>query len=121
MSDHHDLLREMRAPTRELRRALPDVYAGFGQMHDAAFADGALSAKTKELVALSVAVVKGCEACIAYHARALAALGASDAEVAEAIGVTIVMDGGPAASGHGPAAFAAFREFAAAVPAVRTA
>jgi len=104
----------LRQPTLDLRRLLPGVYAGFGAMHDAAMVDGALTAKTKELVALGIAVTKGCEGCVAYHTKALARLGAAIEEVAEAIGVAIVMDGGPAASGHGPEALAAFREFCAA-------
>ncbi len=113
MTTSHELLRDLRMPTRDLRRAVPGVYAGFGEMHDAAFADGALPSRTKELVALVISVVKGCEACIAYHARAVATLGATEAEVAEALGVAVVMDGGPAASGYGPLAFRAFQEFAA--------
>lgn len=102
---------ELRTPVRDLRRMIPDVYAGFGALHDAAFAAGELDSKTKELMALGIAIVKGCEACIAHHAKAAARLGATEQEVAEVVGVAIVMDGGPAASGHGPKAFAAFREF----------
>ena len=108
----NEVVRDLREPTTALRRALPGVYRGFSAMHDAALADGALDTECKELIALAIAVVKGCSACIAYHARALAALGANAEEVAEAIGVTMVMDGGPAASGYGPEAYAAFMEFA---------
>jgi AhpD family alkylhydroperoxidase len=48
----------------------PKVWAGFGDLHRSAVADGALSAKVKELMALSIAVVKQCDGCIAYHAKA---------------------------------------------------
>ena len=41
---------------RELRRAIPDVYKGFAAFDAAAFADGALDTKTKELIALGVAL-----------------------------------------------------------------
>lgn len=103
---------ELREPTRELRRAIPDVWKGFGAMHDAAVADGALPGRVKELMALVVAVVKRCDGCIAYHARAAARQGASEQEVAEALGVALLMDGGTATV-YGPRAFAAFRELAA--------
>jgi len=104
-------LEKLRGPTRALRAVIPGVYKGFGQMHDAALADGALDRTTKELIALTIAVVKGCEGCIGYHAKALAKLGATREQVAEAIGVAVVMDGGPSSSGHGPEAYAAFCEF----------
>jgi AhpD family alkylhydroperoxidase len=95
---------------RELRRAVPDVYAGFRELHAAAFAPGALDGRTKELIALAIGVVEGCDGCIASHAQAAAKAGASRQEAAEAIGVTFLMNGGPATV-YGARAFAAFREF----------
>jgi len=95
----------------ELRRAVPEVYRGFGQLHHAAFSEGALDKRTKELIALAIAVVEGCDGCIASHARAAAQAGASRQEAAEAIGVTFMMHGGPATI-HGPRAYDAFCEFA---------
>ena len=96
---------------RELRRAIPDVYKGFRELHHAAFVDGALDTKTKELIALAIGVVEGCDGCIASHAEGAAKAGASTQEAAEAIGVTFLMKGGPATI-YGPRAYAAFREFA---------
>jgi AhpD family alkylhydroperoxidase len=94
---------------RELRRAVPEVYKGFQALHSAAFEAGALDSRTKELIALAIAVVEGCDGCIASHAQAAARAGATEQEAAEAIGVAILMRGGPATI-HGPRAFAAFRE-----------
>jgi AhpD family alkylhydroperoxidase len=102
---------ELREPSRALRRAIPEVYDGYRQMHAAAFAGGALDEKTKELIALAIAVSKECDGCIASHARGAVRTGATESEVAEALGVTIAMNGGPATV-YGPRAFAAFREFA---------
>jgi AhpD family alkylhydroperoxidase len=110
------VLRELSPLHRELRRAIPDVYQGFGELHHAAFAEGALTAKTKELIALAVSVVEGCDGCIASHAQAAARAGASRQEAAEAIGVAFLMKGGPA-SIYGPRAYSAFCEFADAVDA----
>ncbi|MFI6368175.1 carboxymuconolactone decarboxylase family protein [Nocardia sp. NPDC050630] len=101
---------ELRAPTRMLRRAIPDVYAGYKQLHDAALAAGVLDAKTKELIALAIAVSKECDGCIAAHAHAAVRNGATPAEAAEAIGVTFLMNGGPATV-YGARAYAAITEF----------
>ena len=110
------VLRELSPLHRQLRRAIPEVYAGFGALHDSAFADGALEVKTKELIALAIGVVEGCDGCIASHAQAAARSGATRQEVAEAIGVTFLMKGGPATI-HGPRAYDAFCEFATAIEA----
>lgn len=96
---------------RELRRAIPDVYKGFGELHKSAFAPGALDGKMKELIALAIGVVEGCDGCIASHAQAAVRAGATRQEAAEAIGVTFLMHGGPATI-HGPRAYDAFCEFA---------
>ncbi len=74
-------------------------------------ADGALSSRTKELMALVVAVVKQCDGCIAYHAKAAARQGATPEEVSEALSVALLMDGG-SATVYGPRAWAAYQEFA---------
>lgn len=108
---HNEILDELRQPVRDLRDQIPAVFGGFAALSSAAFADGALDAKTKELIALAIAVVKQCDGCIASHARGAARRGATAEEVAEALGVAIVMDGGPGTV-HAPRAFEAFREFA---------
>jgi AhpD family alkylhydroperoxidase len=60
---------------------------------------------------LAIAVSKQCDGCIASHARGAAKAGATEAEVAEMLGVTILMNGGPGTV-YGPRALAAFKEFA---------
>jgi AhpD family alkylhydroperoxidase len=96
---------------RQLRRAIPDAYRGFGELHKAAFADGALPTRMKELIAVAIAVTDGCDGCIASHAQAAARAGATKQEAAEAIGVTFLMKGGPATI-YGPRAYDAFCDFA---------
>ncbi|HET9646862.1 MAG TPA: carboxymuconolactone decarboxylase family protein [Microlunatus sp.] len=100
----------LRVPTRELRHAIPEVYGGYKELHDAALAPGALDSKMKELIALAIAVSKECDGCIAAHAHAAVRHGASPQEAAEAIGVTFLMNGGPATV-YGARAYAAFVEF----------
>ena len=95
---------------RELRRAIPDVYKGFAELHHAAFAPGVLDTRTKELIAVAIAVMEQCDGCIASHTRGAVKAGATKQEAAEAIGVTYLMGGGPATI-YGPRAYAAFCEF----------
>jgi AhpD family alkylhydroperoxidase len=111
MTHFTEVLEELREPTRSLRRAAPQTWAAFAELHRAAVADGALSSRTKELMALVVAVVKQCDGCIASHAKAAARQGATPEEVSEALGVALLMDGG-SATVYGPRAWAAYQEFA---------
>lgn len=106
-----DTINDLRGPTRELRKAAPDAWAGFGALHQAAVADGVVPAKTKELVALAIAVTQHCDGCVAYHARGAVQRGATREEAAEILGVALLMAGGPA-SVWAPRALAAFDEFA---------
>jgi AhpD family alkylhydroperoxidase len=111
MAHSTDVIDDLKDPTRDLAQAIPEVWSGFTRLHKAAVADGALPAKVKELMALAIAVVKHCDGCIAYHAKAAARRGATAEEVAEALGVALLMDGGTA-SVYGPRAWAAYGEFA---------
>ena len=68
-------------------------------MRRAVMVDGALSAKVKELIAVAIAATRECDGCIASHTRGAAHHYASEAEVAEAIGVVVLMNGGPGTVG----------------------
>jgi AhpD family alkylhydroperoxidase len=109
--EFHSVVADLRQPTRDLRHAIPDTWAGFGELHQHAVADGVLSAKVKQLMALVVGVVQHCDGCVAYHAAGAARQGATEDEVAEALGVALLMGGGPC-SVWAPRALAAFQEFA---------
>lgn len=108
---HKEVLDTLRGPTRELSKLIPGVYDGYRGLGTAAMSAGSLDAKTKELIALAIAVAKQCDGCIASHARGAARSGATAAEVAEALGVAILMNGGPGTV-YAPRAFEAFQEFA---------
>ena len=107
---HKEILDRLVEPTKQLHDHIPSVFEGYRAQHRAAFGDGTLDAKTKELIALAIAVAKQCDGCIASHARAAARRGATADEVAEALGVAIMMDGGPGMV-YAPRAFEAFLEF----------
>ena len=111
MAHYSNVIDELKEPTRSLSEMIPETWRGFSEMHRSAVADGALPARVKEAMALAIAVVKQCDGCIAYHAKAAARRGATPQEVAEALGVALLMDGGTA-SVYGPRAWDAYREFA---------
>lgn len=106
-----DVLDALRPQARELRREIPEVYKGFVDLHGASLGDGALSAAMKELIALAIGIAQRCDGCIASHASGAAMRGATREQVAEAIGVAILMAGGPATV-YGPRAYEAFCDFA---------
>jgi AhpD family alkylhydroperoxidase len=80
----------------ELGRELPGPMSGFARLHRQATAEGALSSSVKEMMALAISIVVGCEGCIAYHVYDAVEAGASRDELLEAIGVAVLMGGGPA-------------------------
>jgi len=106
----HQIQEDLRAPYDALREAIPGVMAASSALTREAMADGVLTAKTKELIALAISITSGCDGCIAAHARGAARRGATTEEVTEMIGVAISMNGGPGTV-WGPRALAAFREF----------
>jgi len=75
---------------------LPRQMEAFTQLHKSATADGALSRRAKELIALGVAMTQNCDGCIAYHVKDALEAGASAEEIVETIGVVVMMGGGPA-------------------------
>jgi AhpD family alkylhydroperoxidase len=115
MEHFHQVQEDLRGPWRELRQAIPDVITARAALSSAVMSEGALPARTKELIALSIAVTRECDGCIAAHARGAVRRGASREEVAEMIGVAISMNGGPATV-WGARALAAYDEFASAEP-----
>jgi AhpD family alkylhydroperoxidase len=85
---------------KRMRELAPEAYRGFLDFDAKAFAEGALPAKTKELVALGIAHITQCPWCIDAHARKARKAGATDEEVAEVTFVAMAMAAGAAWS-HG--------------------
>jgi AhpD family alkylhydroperoxidase len=79
-----------------LYKASPKVLGAFGELATAATADGALTKKTKELMAVAISIVDRCEPCVAYHTQAAIKAGAGREEFVETVNVAIEMGGGPA-------------------------
>lgn len=72
------------------------AFRDFCEMEKRSFQDGAISAKMKELMALSIAVVLRCSDCIQYHVEMALKSGATKEEIFEASGIAVAMAGGPA-------------------------
>lgn len=79
----------------QLGREIPLPYGGFARLHRKALADGVLSGKVKELMALAISIAVGCDGCIAYHVHDAITAGANREELLETVGVGLFMGGGP--------------------------
>lgn len=81
---------------RKLRQLKPDLFKGFMDFDQMVFKDGALPAKTKELMAITAAHVTQCMWCIEDHTKRAKKLGVTDEEIAEAAFVAIALRAGGA-------------------------
>lgn len=91
MSDWDDVVAEAKLS----REKAGDAWKAFGGLYKATMSDGALDKKTKELIALGMAIANQCEGCIISHVRSCLKEGATKEEIADVAGVAIMMGGGP--------------------------
>ena len=105
------LARELSAQLKNLRGDAPAVMKAFAGIAQSALAPRALDTKTKELVALAIAVAIRCDDCIAFHVKAASEHGASQEEVADVLGMAIYMGAGPSVM-YASHALEAFSQFA---------
>ncbi len=98
-----------RALADERKRLAPEVNDAFQAFSEKVFADGALSSKTKQIIAVAVAHVTQCPYCIQGHTKAALRTGATQQELMEAIWVAAEMRAG-AAYAHSAIALATMDE-----------
>jgi AhpD family alkylhydroperoxidase len=103
---------ELQSLLAKLGKELPGPISGFARLHRDSVAQGTLASKTKELIALAIAIAIRCEDCIAYHVHDSLHAGATHQEVIETIGVAVMMGGGPA-SMYACRAYEALQQFEA--------
>jgi AhpD family alkylhydroperoxidase len=108
--DFRRLAAEVSESSGALRLGIGEAMLGFKALGRAAYADGTLSRKTKELIAFAISIAARCDGCLAYHAKPVDELGASRDEVLETIGVALQMGGGPSMV-YGGEALRAFDSF----------
>jgi len=94
--DSIGLMKSINENLGPFRKSQSEAMQGFGQLAKASMAEGLVSAKHKELIAVSVGVIQHCSGCIAFHVKALHRLGCTRAELEEAMAVCVYMGGGPA-------------------------
>jgi len=95
-SSYSDRVAQRRAGIGKFAKQQPDVMRAFRELNRAGGEARSLDAKTKELISLSIAVALRCDDCIGFHAQACLNAGATPEEISDALGVAIVMGGGPA-------------------------
>jgi AhpD family alkylhydroperoxidase len=110
MKNYPEYLDHLQSLMAQLGKEIPDTMSGFHSLHVAASKEGAISEKTKELIALAIAITVRCDGCIAYHVHDAMKAGANRFEVVEAIGMAILMGGGPALM-YGAEALEALEQF----------
>jgi AhpD family alkylhydroperoxidase len=79
----------------QLAKDQPGVMGAFNKLSKEATKDGALDKKSKELIALAIAVAVRCDGCIGFHVKTLIQLGATKEEINEVCGMSVYMGGGP--------------------------
>ena len=114
MTNWPEQTKELSAQLRTLRSGTPDVMKAFSGLAQAALAPKALDWKTKELIALGIAVAIRCDDCIGFHVKAALEQGASRDEVMETLGMAVYMGAGPSVmyASHALDAFEQFKSAA---------
>lgn len=96
MLNWDEYLHELMTTIGELGRTSPDVVRGYRTLSDAGAKTNKLDGKTRELIALGVAVSLRCDGCITTHTTAAIKQGATKEEIVEALGVAISVNAGAA-------------------------
>jgi AhpD family alkylhydroperoxidase len=94
--DHAGLIKNINENLAPLRKAQPEALQAFGNLARAAMAEGVVSAKHKELIALAIGITQHCSGCIGFHIKALHKVQCTRAELEEMLSVCVYMGGGPA-------------------------
>ena len=96
MLDWNGYRSQILAGIGELAKMSPGTLRGYRELSEAGSKNDVLGAKTRELIALAVAVTRQCDGCITVHAAAALKHGASKEEIGEALGVAIAVNAGAA-------------------------
>ncbi|PRX54653.1 carboxymuconolactone decarboxylase family protein [Flagellimonas meridianipacifica] len=96
IKDHSKRYHELIGLMEKLGTEIPESMKAFNGLHKSSIKDGVLDSRTKELIALGIAITVRCDGCIAFHVHDALQAGATSEEILETIGVAILMRGGPA-------------------------
>ena len=92
----NDLLGTLKRSFNLLGGPNPKMLEAYRNLAAAQGSNGALDAKTRELIAMAVAVTTRCDGCISSHAAAAIKAGATEAELSDALGTAIALNAGAA-------------------------
>lgn len=106
----NEVTKGISAQLAKMRKEMPEVMAGFSSLAQAATKDAVLDKKTKELIAMALAVANHCPGCIGFHAQTLVKLNTRREELIETLGMAVYMGGGPSLM-YAAEALEAFEEF----------
>ncbi|WMS88946.1 carboxymuconolactone decarboxylase family protein [Pleionea litopenaei] len=95
MKNFPEHFKELNVWMEKLGAEIPEAMQGFATLHEASIKSGALDSKTKELIALGIAITVRCDGCISFHVHDALQAGATKNEIAETVSVAILMGGGP--------------------------
>ena len=87
------ILRDRRLAHEALLASGSRTYRGFLDMEAAAYGEGSLDRRTKELIALGISIVGNCESCMEWHLHQARKAGATREQVLEAVDVALEMGG----------------------------
>jgi AhpD family alkylhydroperoxidase len=96
MLDGNGYLKQVTAIISEIAAASPDIVKGYAAISEAGRKTGKLDDKTRELIALAVAVTRLCDGCITVHTDAALKAGVTKDEMIEALGVAVAVNVGAA-------------------------
>jgi len=96
MLDWNAYPEQVHARIKEMSRFAPNAVAGFFALANGASKTTYLDAKTRELIAIAIAVTTRCDGCIGVHTDRAIKAGATREEVAEALGIAIALNAGAA-------------------------
>lgn len=94
--DFKKKIQDVTVGLKELSAHTPELMKGVGALAASGAKSKHLDAKTRELIALAVAVTTRCDGCIAFHAAEAKKIGVTNEEVSEALGVAINLNAGAA-------------------------
>jgi AhpD family alkylhydroperoxidase len=96
MLDWNAYRQQLVAGVGGLGKLNPDIVKGYATLSRAGQTAGHLDEKTRELIALAVAITLRCDGCITVHTVAARKQGATSEEIAEALGVAVSVNAGAA-------------------------
>jgi len=96
MLDWQNYRKQLMGRIGEIGASSPDTVAGYLTLSKAGNKTDLLGAKTRELIALAVAVTTRCDGCITVHVAEALKQGATQDEITEALGVAVALNAGAA-------------------------